>query len=728
MAPRAFRRRLTLAFLGLAIAGLLVTVMLPDGRAGAAQNSSSNVGRLVTRIVDERTGRPLIATVVVRGVQRLAGLTDAHGYFKATVPAGTYWVSALCTACSTPTRRVTVAAGRTSEVKLALSVAAASASAGTQRDASPSPGPGTSQTGVSGSLSETGGGDTTPTNTRGSTSGPTPAPGALAGTGTSPGSGTAVGSSGPGSGSASGNSSSSSAAPSSGAPPSGGSAGSGSPSAGSGAPPTNGGGSGSGLPNSGSAPPTSDKVHRITSLVADPVVTEPGETSRISVEVDNPSGNSLKYTWQASGGNISGTGAQIAWEAPATEGDFTISATVTDSKNRSASASVVISVVASPSSPPSPPPAPPIPTPPAPPSGGRDPAAWPFSATSPWNHPIGSGAVYSRINSPTWNVAGGGHANIEWYSIPTYVATGTDPLRRIIDRRNGRLVDTIRVPPAARPAQGTDGHLNIIDETHRWVSELYAVEFLPNGDLSTIGYNKNDLRGPGGGFDGWHGSVAAGTSGLGGMVRKGELTQGTANLRSGVRHALQGVVRGIALNRNAPGGRAFVWPASSADTSALQGRGYSTSGNVYMGSLLAIPPWVNLDQLGITDPQAMEVARALQDYGVYIVDTGGVALDKIVIRIDPQAADDIRNRGAFSSGLSRALRQLWVVSNSHANGYAPSVPGGGGTPRRDLPPGFASGTRLPLHQAAGGTAEPLVFSMLAVAIWLPLVHRRRGGS
>ncbi|MDR7468302.1 MAG: hypothetical protein QN190_11035 [Armatimonadota bacterium] len=298
---------------------------------------------------------------------------------------------------------------------------------------------------------------------------------------------------------------------------------------------------------------------------------------------------------------------------------------------------------------------------------------------------------------PNWSVSGGGHANIEQYSIPTYVATASDPLRRIFDRRRGPepgvLRDVIRVPDEARPAVGTDGHLNIIDETHRWVVELYAVRRLPNGDLSTKGFNRNDLRGPGAGFEGWQGSVASGTSSLGGMIRKGELVTGTAGLRTGIRHALQAVVPPSALTWNAPGGRPFVWPASSADTPAFRHRGYEPAGNVYMGSLLAIPPAVDIDALGIGDPQAREVARALQDYGVYIVDTGGIRNDRIVIRIDPQAADEIRDRRAFASGLSLALRQLLVVANSHSGGKAPPVPGGGGVPRRPLPPPFVESPR-----------------------------------
>jgi hypothetical protein len=291
-----------------------------------------------------------------------------------------------------------------------------------------------------------------------------------------------------------------------------------------------------------------------------------------------------------------------------------------------------------------------------------------------------------------WSLNGGGHANIEQYSIPTYIAAATDPLRRIYDRQRtadpGVLRDTIRVPDEAQPARGTDGHLNVIDETHRWVVELYAVRRLPSGDLTTKGFNRNDLRGPGAGFSAWMGSVASGTSSLGGMIRKGELVNGTAGFGTGIRHALQAVVPPAALSWNAPGRRPFVWPASSADTPAFQRRGYEATGNVYMGSLLAIPSSVNLDGLGIADPQAREVARALQDYGIYIVDTGRIRLDQIVIRIDPQAAHDIRDQRRFAAGLKLALGYLQVVTNSHAGGFQPSVPGGGGILRRPLPPTF----------------------------------------
>jgi hypothetical protein len=235
--------------------------------------------------------------------------------------------------------------------------------------------------------------------------------------------------------------------------------------------------------------------------------------------------------------------------------------------------------------------------------------------------------------------------------------------------------------------------MNLVDAAGEFVHELYHARRLPDENFETFGYVKNDLRGSGAGFRSWHGTVAAGTSSLGGMIRRGELVAGTGGLGSGIRHALQGVAPKDALNRNAPGSgscpgarcRPYVWPASSADSPAFSGAGYDTRGNVYMGSLLAIPPSVEIEELGITDPQALEVAHALQDYGIYINDQGSTR-GKLVIRIDPQAAGEIRNREQFMQGLGLAIRALMVVANSHAHGRAPTTPGGGGRPRRPLAP------------------------------------------
>jgi len=374
---------------------------------------------------------------------------------------------------------------------------------------------------------------------------------------------------------------------------------------------------------------------------------------------------------------------------------------------------------------------------------GRDAAYWPFDSRSPWNSPIRSDAVYTPIAMRRWSVSGGGYANIEGYSIPTYLASSTDPIRKIYRTHYwtgtgwadapfpGVLWKQIRVPDAARAAWGTDGHLNVISEDRATVYELFRARRTAEGDLSTYMATSNDMRGPG-----HHtptaGTVAAGTSSLGGMIRLGELVNGTGELGTGIRHALQGGGYGKAYNRNAPGGNSWVWPASLSDPPST----YDVTGNVYMGSLLAIPPWVDINALGIADPQALEVARALQDYGVYLIDAIGAPANKIVIRIDPQAADDIRNRPTFDAGLSIALRHLWLVANSHSNGGAPPTPGGGGKPRRPLAPPFGTinsgfpGDTLAFHAQGEQLPSGAEFApFLALTVLIPLrrsVRRHKG--
>src|SRR4029079_2472450 len=83
-----------------------------------------------------------------------------------------------------------------------------------------------------------------------------------------------------------------------------------------------------------------------------------------------------------------------------------------------------------------------------------------------------------------------------------------------------------------------------------------------------------------------------------------------------------------------PGGRPFTWPASWADGG--DGGGYGTSGNLYMGSVVSIPPDVDLARMNLS-PQALAIARALQDYGAYIVDQG----DANFIYYAEQKANDI---------------------------------------------------------------------------------------
>jgi hypothetical protein len=802
-APRyGLPRRFSVVLLGLVTLSLLAGPALIGSRANAAERSP--LGWLTVRVAD-RNGRPVEAIVIVQGTSNQTGRTNSQGLYRALVPSGTYIVSAIYGGISTSARRVTVAAGRTRTVSFALSV---STSTATRQ-------PGTTTSIVGGSRSPTANGSQTQR-------------GGIV------------------------------------------------------APPSNSGRLSGDVDTSGySLASRGNKIHKIKSLKADPTATPTNGSSQVTAVVENPSGSTLSYSWNASGGKISGQTAQATWTAPATAGTYTVTLTVTDLKNRSARASVSVQAVASSSSPakiagqvtdtfgaalsgasvkgtgpqswsvtsdtggnyssPDLPAgsysvtaslngyspltqtvnavsgstvtlnfaltqtsttgqvggrvtdagtgsgiqgasvsgsgpqnwnvttdssgyytSPLVPTgtylvtatksgyDPSTKSmsvaagtvaqadfrilqsnsgeGGRDPAFWPFATGSSWNYPIGSDAQYAQVVTSAGSGVRGGAANIDQYTVPTYVAASSDPVRNIYDISTGSRVlkATVRVPSSARPSPGTDGHLNIIDDTHTYVHELYHAQIDSNGDLTTWKYNKNDLRLNGAGFSSWHGSVAAGTSAAGGMIRKTEFSMGTGGLKTGIRHALQGVFYGPTFNRYAPGGRSFVWPASSSDNPSS----YGTVGNVFMGSLLAIPSWVDVNALGITDPQVLEIARALQHYGVYIIDAGNIGSNNVVIRIDSQASGEIVSRSRFDSQIAIPMRYLQVVTNSHLNGYAPAVPGGGGTPLSPLAPALAAGvpsqsilaSYAPVDLTVPGSAP---FIALSMCLSLARLGRRR---
>ena len=299
----------------------------------------------------------------------------------------------------------------------------------------------------------------------------------------------------------------------------------------------------------------------------------------------------------------------------------------------------------------------------------RDPAYWPFDANSPWNMPIGSEAKFEPVSSPEWTTTAlkyGFLINSTQYTIPVYIATGSDPVRKVY--RTDSVINfnapfEQRVPDAAAPSPGSDAQLSIIDETHSYVTEMIGANRRYDGDIEAPFPNKIDLRGSGV-FKDYHGSCAYGGSCTAGLIRKGEL-------KNGIRHALRISITTAVLNKNAPG-KPYVWPASSADG---DGSSYTGTGNVYMGSLLAIPPNVNIEKIAGPPGTALyELAKALQDYGAYVVDRGYLNL-----YAEPAANDEVQKLMHNTT----VPKYLQVVVNN-----GPDRVGGGGTPRRPLAPPF----------------------------------------
>lgn len=307
----------------------------------------------------------------------------------------------------------------------------------------------------------------------------------------------------------------------------------------------------------------------------------------------------------------------------------------------------------------------------------RDPAYWPFAASDPFNTPLGSGAQYVAETSPVFTQSGAS-LNVTNWSLPVYIAKDTDPIVNVYAANRDILKPAVnvnvRVPADARPDAQGDHHLLIIDPTHSTVVELWRATRLANGNITATSGYVNDLEGAATFYAGtqlnWHGIRASGISGLAGLIRRDELVAGY------IPHALAIAVQPTALNYNAPGGAHWVFPASWSDNPGPQNRSYGTSGNLYMGSLLAIPPDVNVDALGLS-AQGRAIAHALQDYGAYIVESGG---GNVIYYAEPASSSIL---GTSGGELGRLTPYLRVVANN-----GPNAIGGGGTPRAPLAPPF----------------------------------------
>lgn len=292
----------------------------------------------------------------------------------------------------------------------------------------------------------------------------------------------------------------------------------------------------------------------------------------------------------------------------------------------------------------------------------------PFASNSIWNTAIGSGATFESSGGTKTAklLSGGTYINSNnGYSISVNIASTSDPTATVSVSSPSNTFSH-RMPTGATISAGSDGNLDVV--VGQYLYEYWQVTKNSNTSYSANSGYKVDLLGSGINT----GIRAASFSTLGGLIRATELT----NLS--ITHA---IVMAIPTSYAKHG---YVWPAASEDWNGST----AYSGTIPLGSLFSIPGTVNLNSLGLTN-QGLALARALQDYGVYVGDTSS----QVTLYAEPSV--QANNGSGYNNMLSdwqNILRgQLRAVTNSTSSSV-----GGGGTPRQaaqatpTVPPGSPS--------------------------------------
>lgn len=305
--------------------------------------------------------------------------------------------------------------------------------------------------------------------------------------------------------------------------------------------------------------------------------------------------------------------------------------------------------------------------------------------------PIGSNAQYVPANigkaywiSPEINyyiVTENNDAVVNWY-FPQNWGVGRC-------ERGGKLLGKVRVPndlivPDATETRTPNNAAAFLDPDGRTLIQMNPLARCEAGG-PVFGHPtpaEEDIYGLG--ITGGQGG--SGLSSIGGTIRLGELLPDAPPIR----HTLKLLVYAHQYLYKEPPG--YRWPAVRADAYAFdpnrKSRYDGSNPNLVMGSLLAIPPSVTEDSLGLKTIPGKKLFHALQDYGGYIVDD--TAWDNHAIAVENGVEDEFLsaygyefdgNSGDFYEDVNRLFQALYVVNNN-----GPHSIGGGGTPRQPLAP------------------------------------------
>jgi hypothetical protein len=282
---------------------------------------------------------------------------------------------------------------------------------------------------------------------------------------------------------------------------------------------------------------------------------------------------------------------------------------------------------------------------------------WPFSVESPWNTSVGSRAMYARVSTPGWPPKNLTNAVL---IRPIIVAGGTNARINLLAPEEPPR--PLRYPESWSPESTPGEIVCAIFPADNLCCEMTEPMRLPSGDIRVRERHSMDVLGHGVGWSWPRPRVIAGSA-FAGLIRRGELT-------FGIEHALALAINARHINGD-NGYDGHRWPGVPVAPELV--RQFGTEGNLALGALLALPPSVEVSSLGVgTAGPGFEIARALQDYGAYVVQTTDGEL-KLIAAADAGLPPDI------DEIMTRLVPHLQLISNSSSRNI------GGGGERRRLP-------------------------------------------
>jgi hypothetical protein len=255
-----------------------------------------------------------------------------------------------------------------------------------------------------------------------------------------------------------------------------------------------------------------------------------------------------------------------------------------------------------------------------------------FTPESRWNTPLAGDAAVDPnsgvyIGTLDWAIERHGSLaiNLDEYTVPIWYADSSTPRYKVWCTAGWGcgpgFGDDVPIPDEAQFDPSGDGHMVVIDVERQLSYEFWRAWRGNSGWYAGFGIVFNTQADPAGGsaylgvldpvghqFGAWAPSArASGVSLLGGLIRYGELAAGRID------HAL-----------------AFSFPYTRGDAYALPMATHSDNvhtpdrmapHNLPLGAQLRLRPDVDVDERCWGNPTCITIGRALQEYGMYLVDT-----------------------------------------------------------------------------------------------------------